>query len=84
MYVLKKFYTKTCAPCKLLAPVLDEIASEREDVYVVHLDVEDYFEEASKYNVRGVPHTVIFRDGEYYDMFIGTLNKTDIVNKLRL
>lgn len=63
--VLVDFFAEWCGPCKVLAPTLKEIASEAgEKVRILKVDVDKNPEAANKYNVRGVPTLILFRNGE--------------------
>jgi thioredoxin 1 len=63
--VLVDFFTPSCGPCRLMAPLLDEIAQEREGSFkIVKLDAWEHAELAAQYRVSAVPAFLFFRDGE--------------------
>lgn len=62
--VLVDFFATWCGPCRMLIPVLDELDSSREDIKVVKVNVDQNIELAQQYNVHGVPHLVLFKDGQ--------------------
>ncbi len=61
--VLVDFWAQWCGPCKMIAPVLDEISSERQDVKIVKIDVDENQELAQKYGIRSIPTMYLFKDG---------------------
>jgi len=63
MVEVKKFFGYWCGPCKVLAPVIEEIKQEMTNVKFVDVDVDEEFELVSKYGVRGVPTIVVEKDG---------------------
>ena len=63
--VLVDFYADWCGPCKTMAPVLDEIASDRQgELLVTKLDTDRNPETAARFGVRGIPTFIVFRDGK--------------------
>ena len=70
--VLVDFWADWCGPCKMLGPVLDQVASELEGQAVVgKLNVDDATELAVKYNVRSIPLLLFFKNGEVKDQILG-------------
>ncbi|MCU9614139.1 thioredoxin [Caldibacillus lycopersici] len=70
--VLADFWATWCGPCKMIAPVLEEIDSEMgEKVKIVKLDVDDNQETAAKYGVMSIPTLILFKDGEIVDKVVG-------------
>ena len=61
--VVVDFFATWCAPCKMLAPVLEEVASEMAEVKVLKIDVDESPETATKYGVQSIPTIKIFKDG---------------------
>ena len=61
--VLVDFYADWCGPCKMLAPVLDELVGEAEDVKIVKVNVDDARELAKEYGVSSIPHLTLLKDG---------------------
>lgn len=63
--VLVDFYAEWCGPCKMAAPIIDEMAEEYKDkVLIVKLDVDENQETAGKYGVMSIPTMILFKDGE--------------------
>jgi len=75
--VLVDFWAAWCGPCKMVAPVLDELAGEMGDkVRVAKLNVDENQEIALKYGVRGIPTFILFKDGEVADRMTGAMPKS--------
>ena len=77
--VLLDFYATWCGPCKMLAPVLDEIGAELDDVKICKTDVDEAMALAGKFNVQSIPTVVLFRDGKVVDSFVGFRAKEQIL-----
>ena len=81
--VLIDFWAVWCGPCKIIAPVVEELASEYEGkIKVGKLDVDENQQSSIKYGVRSIPTLLIFKDGKVKDTIIGAVPKTQIVQKL--
>ena len=77
--VLVDFWAEWCGPCKALAPVLDDLASEMSDtVKIVKVNIEDAPETPTKYGIRGVPTLMMFKGGEVVDTRVGGLPKDQL------
>ena len=73
--VLVDFFATWCGPCKMLGPVLEDLASDRADVQIVKVDVDEATDLARKYGVMSVPTLILFKDGKEVDKTIGYLPK---------
>jgi len=81
--VLVDFWATWCGPCKMIAPVLDEIAKEKGDkVRIAKVDVDQNPALAARFNIRGIPTMILFKNGEPVETFVGLTGKQNIVNKL--
>ena len=77
--VLLDFYADWCGPCKMVAPVLEEIAQEREDVLIGKINVDESGILAAKYQVVNIPTMILFKDGKEQGRIIGFRPKDDIL-----
>lgn len=78
--VLVDFWAVWCAPCRMIAPVVEELAETYSgSVKVAKLNVDENGDIASRYNVRGIPALLIFDDGEVRDQMVGAGSRASIV-----
>ena len=82
--VLVDFWAEWCGPCHAIAPVLDQIASERSDLKVVKLNIDEEQELALRYGVQSIPTMILFRDGEPAAAAIGAQPKGALERALGL
>ena len=80
--VLLDFFAVWCGPCKMIAPVLDEIAEEREDIKVCKVNVDEEPELASKYQVMSIPTLFVIKNGEVVNQALGARPKAQILAML--
>jgi thioredoxin 1 len=79
--VLVDFYADWCGPCKMLGPILKQVKEELGDtIKIVKIDVDKNQSIASKYQVRGVPTMLLFKDGKQLWRQSGVLPKKEIIN----
>jgi len=82
--VLVDFWAAWCAPCRMMAPVLNEIAEELPDsVKVGKVDVEQYQILAQKFRIRGIPTMVLLRNGVEIERFTGVRSKDFLLQKIK-
>ena len=74
--VLVDFYADWCGPCKLLTPVLEELARETPDAKIVKVNVDDAPGIANRYGVNSIPTLIVFRDGQAKTGMVGLASKT--------
>ena len=77
--VLIDFYANWCGPCKMLSPIIDQIADERDDIVVAKIDVDKEPELAEKFNVFSIPTLVILKDGDVVHQSAGARPKAQIL-----
>ncbi len=81
--VLLDFYADWCGPCKMIAPLIDELATEFEGkAKVAKLNVDDNGVTAQKYQITTIPTLLIFKNGEVVDKVSGAVPKAELVKKL--
>jgi thioredoxin 1 len=81
--VLVDFWAEWCGPCKLIAPLLDEIAREKADaVKVAKVNVDENQSLSFKYNIRAIPSLLFFKNGQLRDQITGMTSKKDLLNRL--
>ena len=80
--VLVDFFATWCGPCKMMSPIIENIAEENSNVKVVKVDVDKNQDLAMKYSVMSIPTIIIFKNGKPTATFVGVKDKQDIVNTL--
>ena len=77
------FWAEWCGPCKMIAPLLDEIAREKAGaVKVAKVNVDDNQSLSFKYNIRAIPALLFFKNGQLRDQVIGVTSKKDLLSRL--
>ena len=79
---LVDFYADWCGPCRMVSPIVDEIAQERNDITVCKVNVDDENSLAMKYGVMSIPTLLVFKDGKEAARIVGARPKADILAKL--
>ena len=80
--VLVDFWAPWCGPCRVIAPSLEEIAAEREDLEIKKLNVDDNQATAARYDVMSIPTLILFKNGEPAHKIIGAMPKSRLVQEI--
>lgn len=81
---LVDFFATWCGPCKMLGPVLEQVADEVKDTAnIVKLDIDESMDLAKQFGVMSVPTMVIFKDGKEVDRIVGLRQKSQIIDALK-
>lgn len=82
MIEVKRFHAAWCGPCRMLAPIMENVKGKFNEVTFTDVDVDTDYEEAQKYSVRNIPLVVIERDGQEVQRFAGLQSEMAYVNAL--
>lgn len=80
--VLIDFYADWCGPCKMLAPVVEEIANENDSIKVAKINVDDEQDLAGKYGVMSIPTLVVIKNGQEVNRSVGLISKSEVISLL--
>ncbi len=80
--VLLDFWASWCGPCRMVSPVLDEIAEERQDIKVGKINVDEQPELAARFGVMSIPTLVVMKDGRVVNQMVGARPKAQILSML--
>lgn len=82
--VLVDFWAEWCAPCKMIAPVLEQVAREQAGkLKVAKLDVDAYGMKAMEYGVSGIPTLILFKNGQPQERIVGYVSKDRLMSRLK-
>lgn len=81
--VLVDFYADWCGPCKMMAPVLEEIAENNNGFKIVKLNVDENMSITEKYNIMSIPALYVFDKGEVVNKSIGLISKNEVLDLLK-
>ena len=78
--VLVDYWAEWCGPCKMIAPILEEVADEMSDkILIGKLNVDENSQTPPKYGIRGIPTLMLFKDGNVVGTKVGALSKADLI-----
>lgn len=80
--VLIDFWASWCGPCRMVGPIIDEIAGERADVKVVKINVDEEQELASSFQIMSIPTLLVMKDGKVINQSVGAKSKAQILDML--
>ena len=80
--VLLDFWASWCGPCRMVSPIVDEIAEEREDIKVGKVNVDEESELSARFRVMSIPTLVVMKDGEIVNQSVGARPKAQILAML--
>lgn len=80
--VLLDFWASWCGPCRMVSPIVDEIAAERQDIKVCKVNVDEQQELASDFQVMSIPTLMVFKDGKIVNKSMGAKPKSQILAML--
>lgn len=81
--VLVDFYADWCGPCKMISPIVDEIAAENEDIKVCRINIDNEESLAVQYGIMSIPTLLVFKSGEVTNQTIGVVSKSEILEMLK-
>ena len=77
--VLLDFWAEWCGPCKMMSPIVDEIADERDDIVVGKVNVDDELSLAQSFGITSIPTLLVFKNGKVYNKSVGLQQKTEVL-----
>lgn len=82
-FVLLDFWASWCGPCRMVSPIIDEIAEERGDIVVGKVNVDEQPDLASQFRIMSIPTLVVLKDGEVVTQVVGAHSKEEILSMLK-
>jgi len=81
--ILVDFWAEWCGPCKMIAPILEQIASENgDDITIAKVNVDDYGDIAGRFGVMSIPTLLVFNNGEMKKKMVGAKGKTQLLAEI--
>ena len=78
--ILVDYWAEWCGPCKMIAPILEEVSAEMSDKIIIgKLNVDENSQTPPKYGIRGIPTLMIFKEGNAVGTHVGALSKSDLI-----
>lgn len=81
--VLVDFWAVWCGPCRMLSPVVDQVAEENPDIKVCKVNIDEEQQLAIKYGVMSIPTLLVFKGGELVNQSVGVIPKEEVLNLIK-
>lgn len=81
--VLVDFWATWCGPCRMLAPILEEVAEERPELKIVKVDVDQCRSLAEEYGIASIPTLLVFRGGQVADRSVGLISPQEVLDLVK-
>ena len=78
--VIVDFWANWCGPCRMLLPIMDEVAAEATDIKICKINVDEEPDLASKFKVMTIPTLIVFKGGEEVKRSVGVISKEEVIN----
>ncbi len=78
------FYAIWCGPCRILGPIIDELAGDNPDIAIGKLNVDENGDTTLKFGIRGIPAIIFFKDGKEVDKVVGVVSKSALQDKINI
>ena len=77
------FFAQWCPPCKMLAPIMEEIAQEADGYQVAKIDIDQAIDIANEYGVMSIPTIIFYKDGQEIERLVGFRNKDELLDEIK-
>ena len=78
--VLVDFYAEWCGPCKMLAPILEDVSNERNNIKIIKINTDEFPDLAQKYGIMSIPTLILFDNGKEINKNIGFISKDEVIS----
>ena len=81
--VVVDFWAEWCGPCKMIAPSLEEISNEMDNIQIAKVNIDENPDIAAQFGIRSIPTLMIFKDGKHADTMVGAQSKSKLLDWIR-